>query len=288
MLKLNITPITNHREREKGVIVYPVYSRRSAGLSVGINLFTDKKSCPFDCPYCEVFPFSSKAKFSLEQLNDDLRRAILDAQEQNTQIKDICFSGNGEPTLSPAFPDALKLAEDIRAKNAPSAKLVVITNGAGLLQPRIFSLLKEYALLPTTDIWLKVDAGTQDWYNKIDRCAIPYEKLITAIKEFVLCSPVTIQTMLCAIGGEQPPQAEKQAWEDYICELAKNTEKEADSIGGKLKNGIRKIQLYGKARPAPEDPLASSLPADYLETRAAELRRIFTEKNISIPIEIYL
>jgi len=285
---LNITPITNHREREKGVIVYPVYSRRSAGLSIGINLFTDKKFCPFDCPYCEVFPFSSKAKFSLEQLDDDLRRAILDAQKQNTLIKDICFSGNGEPTLSPAFPDALKLAQEIRSQMSPSAKLVIITNGAGLLQPQIFSLLKEYALLPTTDIWLKVDAGTKDWYNKIDRCAIPYEKLITAIKEFVLCSPVTVQTMLCAINGEQPPQAEKQAWEELICELAENTGKEANSIGGNLKSGIRKVQLYGKARPAPEDPLASSLPANYLETRAASLRRIFTEKNISIPIEVYL
>jgi len=285
---LNITPITNHREREKGVIVYPVYSRRSAGLSIGINLFTDKKFCPFDCPYCEVFPFSSKAKFSLEQLNDDLRRAILDAQEQNTLIKDICFSGNGEPTLSPAFPDSIKLAEEIRSQMSPSAKLVVITNGAGLLQPQIFSLLKEYALIPTTDIWLKVDAGTQDWYNKIDRCAIPYEKLITTIKKFVLCSPVTIQTMLCAINGEQPPQAEKQTWEELICELAKNTEKEANNIGGNIKSGIRKIQLYGKARPAPEDPLASSLPADYLETRATSLRRIFIEKNTSIPIEVYL
>jgi len=285
---LNITPITNHREREKGIIVYPVYSRRSAGLSIGINLFTDKKFCQFDCPYCEVFPFSSKAKFSLEQLNDDLRRAILDAQEQDTEIKDICFSGNGEPTLSPAFPDALKLAEEIRAKNAPSAKLVVITNGAGLLQPQIFSLLKEYASLPTTDIWLKVDAGTQDWYNKITRSSVPFEKIIAVIKEFVLCSSVTIQTMLCTINGEQPPQAEKQAWEDFICELAKNTVKEADSAGGKMHGGVRKIQLYSKARPAPEDPLAESLPSDYLETRAAELRRIFSEKNISIPIEIYL
>jgi wyosine [tRNA(Phe)-imidazoG37] synthetase (radical SAM superfamily) len=273
---LNITPVTNHREREKGVIVYPVYSRRSAGLSIGINLFPDKKYCQFDCPYCEVFPFSSEAEFSLDQLDDDLRRAISGAQKQNAIIKDFCFSGNGEPTLSPAFPDALKLAEDIRAETAPSARLVVITNGAGLLQPRIFSLLKEYALLPTTDIWLKVDAGTQDWYNKINRCVIPLEKLIAVIKEFVSYATVTIQTMLCAINGEQPSETEKQAWESLVFELAQ-------------KNGaIRKIQLYGKARSSPEDPLASSLSGDYLEERAASLRGMFIEKDISIPVEIYL
>ena len=278
-MSLNITPVTNHREREKGVIVYPVYSRRSEGLSIGINLFPDKKVCPFDCPYCEVFPFSSKAVFSLEQLEDDLHRAISVAQKQNAIIKDICFSGNGEPTLSPAFPSALKLAEDIRAKAASSARLVIITNGAGLLQPQIFSLLKDAALLPTTDIWLKADAGTEDWYNKINRSSISYEKLITAIKEFVSCSPVTIQTMLCAINGEQPPETEKQAWESLVCELAQ---------GDGETSGIRKVQLYGKARPAPEDPLASQLSADYLEIRAASLRSIFSEKDISIPVEIYL
>jgi wyosine [tRNA(Phe)-imidazoG37] synthetase (radical SAM superfamily) len=287
-MPLNITPVTNHRKREKGVIVYPVYSRRSAGLSIGINLFPDKKSCPFDCPYCEVFPFSSKAVFSLEQLEDDLCRAISGAQKQNTIIKDICFSGNGEPTLSPAFPNALKLAEDIRAKNAPSARLVVITNGAGLLQPRIFSLLKEYASLSSTDIWLKVDAGTEDWYNKINRCAIPFEKLIAVIKEFVSCAVVTIQTMLCAINGEQPSETERQAWESLVCGLAANTKKSVNNIDGKMTNAIRKIQLYGKARSAPEDPLASQLAENYLEERAASLRRVFVEKDISIPVEVYM
>ena len=287
-MPLNITPVTNHREREKGVIVYPVYSRRSAGLSIGINLFPDKKSCQFDCPYCEVFPFSSNAEFSLEQLGDDLRRAVSEAQKQNAVIKDICFSGNGEPTLSPAFPSTLKLAEDIRAQAAPSARLVVITNGAGLLQPRIFSLLKEYALLPATDIWLKVDAGTEDWYNKINRCATSYEKLIAVIKEFVSCAVVTIQTMLCAINGEKPSETEKQAWESLVCELAANTDKEANSIDGKINVGVRKIQLYGKARSAPEDPLASQLAEGYLEGRAESLRNLFIEKEISVPVEVYL
>jgi len=275
---LNITPVTNHREREKGVIVYPVYSRRSEGLSIGINLFPDKKLCPFDCPYCEVFPFSSKAVFSLEQLGDDLQKVISEAQKQNAVIKDICFSGNGEPTLSSAFPSALKLAEDIRMKAAFSARLVIITNGAGLLQPQIFSLLKDAALRPSTDIWLKADAGTENWYKKINRSSIPYEKLIAVIKEFVSCSPVTIQTMLCAINGEQPPEAEKQAWESFICGLAES--------GGKT--GIRKVQLYGKARSAPEDPLASQLTENYLEERAESLRSIFSKKDISIHVEIYL
>ncbi len=43
-------------DREAGRLVYPVVSRRSGGLSLGVNLFPEAKLCSFDCPYCEVFP----------------------------------------------------------------------------------------------------------------------------------------------------------------------------------------------------------------------------------------
>ena len=271
-MALNITPVTNHREREKGVIVYPVYSRRSEGLSVGINLYPDKKYCQFNCSYCEVFPFSSKAAFSLEQMENDLRSAIKNAQAENIPIKDICFSGNGEPTLSPAFSEALKSAENIRSKMAPSSQLVVISNGTGLLQQHIFSFLANATTNPLLNIWLKLDAGTPQWYQKINRCVHPHEELIEKIKDFTSSAPVTIQTMLCAIDGEPPPEAEAQAWETLVCELA----------------NIRKVQIYGKARSAPEDPLATELPAEYLEKRAKALRSAFTEREITTPVEIYL
>jgi histidinol dehydrogenase len=274
-MALSITPITNHRQREKGVLVYPVYSRRSGGLSVGINLFPDQKSCPFDCPYCEVFPFSSNAEFSLEQMESDLRAAIKYAHEQNVPIRDICFSGNGEPTLSASFGESLKLAENIRAQMAAQAELVVITNGAGLLQPQVFSLLKDAAANNKFNIWLKLDAGTPGWYQKINRASIPFENLIAKIKEFASLSPVTIQTMLCAIDGEHPPHDEESAWETLVCELAAT-------------GHIRKVQIYGKARSAPEDPLASALPESYLEERAASLRRAFAERNITTQVEVYL
>jgi histidinol dehydrogenase len=279
-MKFNIPPITNHRQREKGVLVYPVYSRRSGGLSVGINLFPDKKSCPFDCPYCEVFPFASDAVFSPEQMEGDLRAAVAAALERKVAIRDICFSGNGEPSLSPAFGEALERAGRVRGELAPSAELVVITNGAGLLRPDIFSLLAGAASGPLAlDIWLKVDAGTPGWYQQINHAAIPFEKIIAQIKEFTACAPVTIQTMLCAIDGKAPPDDEARAWETLVCELA--------VIAASGKGGIRKVQIYGKARPSPDDPKAQALPVDYLEKRAMSLRRVFAEKNISIPVEVY-
>lgn len=273
-MPLNITPVTNHRGREKGMIIYPVYSRRSAGLSIGVNLFTEKKSCLFDCPYCEVFPFPASAEFFLEQMEEDLRCAVISAQEQNIPIRDICFSGNGEPTLSPSFSDALKLAQNIRRELSPSSQLVVITNGTGLLQEKIFANLKEASEDTSLNIWLKLDAGTAEWYQKINRSQIPFEKLIGKIKEFTACAPVTIQTMLCAVEEKSPPAEEETAWKNLVCQLAE-------------KGKIRKVQIYGKARAAPEDPLASALPEHCLEERAASLRSMFKEKGILTPVEVY-
>jgi len=275
-MALNINPVNNHREREKGVIVYPVYSRRSEGLSIGINLFPDRKNCTFDCPYCEVFPFFSQAKFSLEQMENDLRPAINNAVKNNILVKDICFSGNGEPTLSPAFIEAFKLAENIRSEISPSSRLVVITNGTGLLNEKIFTFIKEINN-SFLDIWLKLDAGTPDWFNKINRSSVKYEELIGKIKEITLFVPVIIQTMLCSINGKQPSEIEEKKWEYLICHICE-----------KAKGKIRKIQIYGKARPAPEDPLACVLPAEYLEKRGVSLRRAFIKKGIITPVDVYL
>jgi len=298
-MALNITPVKNHREREKGLIIYPVYSRRSKGLSIGINLFPDKKKCQFDCPYCEVFPFSNpenRAIFSLKQMETELRAAIIYAQEQKIPIKDLCFSGNGEPTLSPYFPKALILAEKIRqetfdvsetlvvsetlAVSDASVKIVVITNGAGFLDPQIFSLLKNAASAKKgfnspIDIWLKLDAGTPEWYQKMNRTSLSFEKLYKNIKKFTDNAPVTIQTMICSINGEIPSETETAIWELSVCKLAE-------------KGNVRKVQLYGKARPAPEDPLAEALDAEYLENRAASLRKKFINEKITIPVEVYL
>ena len=266
-----IGTIENHRGREKGALVYPVYSRRSGGLSVGINLFPEKKVCSFNCPYCEVFPFSTNAIFSLEQMEEDLLYTINDASDRNIPVKDICFSGNGEPSLSPHFPEALKLAANIRDEAVPSAELVLITNAAGLLDAATFSLLHDAVSRYRLNIWLKLDAGTSEWYKKINCSGIAFEEIVPAIIKFTACTPVTIQTMLCAIGGMPPPPEEARAWEQLVLSL----------------DNIRSIHLYGKARPSPHDPKAEALPEKYLAERAESLRIAFKAATRTPAIEIF-
>jgi len=279
---MTIGAITNHRSREEGAIIYPVHSRRSGGLSIGVNLFPDRKVCSFNCPYCEVFPFETDIAFNMETMKTALRRTIQEAQNNGVPIKDICFSGNGEPTMSPFFSEAVTAAAAIRSELAPKTKLVVITNGTGLPNQAVFQFLKSAALSGIgLHIWLKLDAATETWYSAVDRCELPFTELISRIRDFAASgAPFTIQTMLCKIKNALPPPEESAAWVQLVTELAAFSAAEN-------KPRIRAVQLYGKARPAPEDPLAEAAPAAALEERAALLRGALEKAGMIVPVEVY-
>ena len=273
---MNIGQVDDHRKREEGVLVYPVYSRRSGGLSVGINLFPERKECLFDCVYCEVFPFVTDHVFSLEEMEKALLEVLSDAKSQGTVVKDICFSGNGEPTQSPFFADALKLAFKIRNKEVPDAELVLISNGTGLLYKETFDLLSHAAQDEDgLKIWLKLDGGTSAWYKNLNRSQISHETIINCIRSFVKKTPVIIQTMICLVNDEAPSPVEAKAWEALVKEIALSAV------------NLRAVQIYGKARPASEDPASSSLPTEFLEARAESLRAVFSSIGKDIPVRVY-
>ncbi|MDR2490815.1 MAG: hypothetical protein LBD20_05380 [Spirochaetaceae bacterium] len=271
----SIGSVQNHRERESGVIVYPVYSRRSGGLSLGINLFTGGKVCEFDCPYCEVFSFKADAEFSLAAMEAQIVRAIETVGADGRDIRDISFSGNGEPTISAHFSSALDLAIAMRARYAPEAKIVVISSGTGLLREKVFQKLTEAATtVRAFELWLKIDAGTESWFRAINRSKTGYSSLISAIQRFSAAAPCVIQTMHCSVHGERPSPAELEAWAALVSGL---------SQGG----SVKAVQIYGKARPSEHDPICAPLPASELEHRAALLRAEFSRQAISTPVSVY-
>jgi histidinol dehydrogenase len=262
-------------------MVYPVYSRRSRGLSLGINLYPDRKTCSFDCPYCEVFPFKTDIRFSPETMAKALRGVIAEARSRGVAARDICFSGNGEPSLSPFLGEALETAARIRDELTGASALVLITNGSGLLNDATFELLSGAALGPMAlKLWLKLDAGTRDWYAQMNRSNIPFGSLITAIQKFAALVPCVIQTMICSVNGAAPPPEEGAAWERLALELA--------AMGH-----ITGFQIYGKARPGPRDPAAEALPVSILDARAASLEGALKAAGLRgpegkpIPVEVF-
>ncbi|MDR1363455.1 MAG: radical SAM protein [Spirochaetaceae bacterium] len=274
----DVESIENHRGREEGLVVYPVYSRRSQGLSIGVNLYPDKKYCNFNCRYCEVFPFSNSVSFSLDSMERGLRKAIVYAASRNIPVRDICFSGNGEPTLSRDFAEALRLVSDLRdslLKN-DGVDIVVISNGTGLLREDCFNLLQDCARPPVLlKLWLKLDAGGADWYKKMDDCAVDFELLTGALKKFARQNECVIQTMHCSVNGAAPSVEEIRAWAGLTAEIA--------SYGN-----TRLVQIYGKARPSPSDPVCAALPLVSLEERAGFLKSAFASAGVvNTPIVVY-
>lgn len=289
-MRAQIRPVDEHRlDREAGAIIYPVMARRSRGLSVGINLYPDRKVCSFDCPYCEVFPFETNLRFSLEAMERGLRNLASSGDRSFTadSVKDLSFSGNGEPTLHPDFVSALDLAARLRKELFPTAKLVLITNGTGLLDPNLAAALEKAARGEKAgfcepgqnlEVWLKIDAGTEDWYRSINRSAIPFDALKQAIGDFSRRAPYIIQSMICKIEGKTPPEEEVAAWEAGIRGLVTASTEDPGA-------GPRAVQLYGKARPAAEDPLAEPVTEAYLLERSRSLRKAL--EPYQVPIEVY-
>src|SRR5262245_13917270 len=118
-----LTLFTSHsRSFETNRFVYPVVSRRSAGVSVGVNLNPDKV-CNFACIYCQADRGSApETKFvEMTQLLDELDHMLALVQSEALfehpkfvgtprelrRLNDIAFSGDGEPTTYRNFDEII-------------------------------------------------------------------------------------------------------------------------------------------------------------------------------------
>ena len=173
--------VVDHARRYQDfTYVYPVISRRSRGLSIGVNLNPDKQ-CNFDCVYCEVDRNTpGKAReVRLDQVRDELRWLIDHAlngglgreakfsdapPEVSRIVRDVAFSGDGEPTMVSNFDVCVEVvAEVLREKGLSDTKIVLITDSAGLDKASVrrgLSLMEAHH----GEVWAKLDAGTEEYY----------------------------------------------------------------------------------------------------------------------------
>jgi len=256
------------------VYCYPVVSRRSGGLSIGINLNPDK-ACNFDCIYCQVdrtTPGPTK-KVEMPVLKAELDR-LLDLATSGElyneppfdsipadrrHIRDIAFSGDGEPTTCPQFEQAVQIAADARrSRGLHDTKLVLITDACYLTKPNVrtgLSILDQN----NGEIWAKLDAGTQEYYERVNRPNYPLAHVLANILDAAKVRPVVIQSLWMRVHGEPPPPAEIEAYCDQLSELL--------TSGGRFKL----IQLYTIARRTTES-YATPLTNDELDSIAQTVR----------------
>jgi wyosine [tRNA(Phe)-imidazoG37] synthetase (radical SAM superfamily) len=259
--------VGEHRSgREAGRLVYPVLSRRSGGLSLGVNLFPDAKDCSFDCPYCEVFPLAPGLPgFSTLELEGELELfARLGYPEYwaPRPVRDLCFSGNGEPTLSPSLGAALGLCSSFRRSHPEilgSASLVLITNSTGFLDAAASALLERFSREEGLVVWAKLDGGTEGLFRLMSGSRLELEVIVRGLIAFARRAPIVIQTMLCEVDGRRPSEAELEAYSALLGRITRS--------GGR----VQEVHLYAFARPCPSGRCAALPDADL--SRAAVLVR---------------
>jgi wyosine [tRNA(Phe)-imidazoG37] synthetase (radical SAM superfamily) len=264
---------------------YPVISRRSRGLSLGVNLNPDKV-CNFDCVYCEVdrgMPPKRK-DLDLEQLEQELG-LLLDlatsgeiyrtppfdsARPEQQRLNDIAFSGDGEPTTAREFSDAVARVARLKGlRELDEVKLVLITDSSRLQAPEVQKGL-EALMANQGEIWAKLDAGTESFYGAICRSKVPFARILDNLLATARRWPILIQTLFLEWRGRGPGEAELEAYCGRLEHIL--------AQGGRL----QAIQLYTVARPTPE-PEARPLRRLEMDAIAANLRCRLPE----LPVEVY-
>lgn len=236
-IELEVAYQRHDRHWRNNAYVYPVVSRRSKGLSIGVNLNPDK-ACNFDCIYCQVDrstpPTVRKVDLDVIRIElADLMDRALDGSlfeeapisalpADQRVIRDIAFSGDGEPTTYSKFDEAVRLAAELKdARRLDDTKLVLITDACYLMRPRVRAGL---ALLDAHngEIWAKLDAGTQAYYETVNRPNYPLSHVLENILDAARVRPIVIQSLWMRIHGVPPPEQELQAFAERIVELRTN------------------------------------------------------------------
>ena len=264
---------------------YPVISRRSRGVSLGVNLNPDKV-CNFDCVYCEVDRVIPPKRRDLDlQLLEQELGLLLDlttsgeiyqippfdsARPEQRRLNDIAFSGDGEPTTALEFAEVVQRVARLKVQRGLElVKLVLITDSSRLQAPNVVAGL-ETLMAHQGEVWAKLDAGTETYYQEICRSQVPFQRILDNLLATARRWPIAIQTMFLDWKGQGPSEAELEAYCERLEHILAN--------GGQL----QAVQLYTVARPTPE-PDARPLWHLEMDAIAASLRG----RLPGLPIEVY-
>jgi len=252
------------RSFEENRFVYPVVSRRSGGVSIGVNLNPDK-ICNFDCIYCQVDRVrESQVRFvGQEQLLTELDQMLTlvasgelfehprfrDTPQRLRRLNDIAFSGDGEPTTYTDFDTLVEACAAIKRQHGlHDVKMVLITNASMFHKPVVERGLSIFDA-NGGEIWAKLEAGTDEYFHLVDRTSMPLKRIVDNITLAAKKRPVVIQSLFMRIEDVPPSPAELSAFCDRLNEIT--------ARGGK----IRLVQIYTVARKPAEatvTPLADA------------------------------
>lgn len=260
---------------ETNRFVYPVLSRRSGGLSLGVNLNPDK-ICNFDCIYCQVDRTTqAETEFVeidalLSELEATLRlitsgeiytcEKFRDTPAARRRLNDIAFSGDGEPTTYRNFDEIITRSAEVKRRlGLDEVKMVLITNASMLHREHV---RRGLAVLDANqgEIWAKLDAGTEAYYQIIERTPIPFSQILKNITDAAQIRALVIQSLFMRVHDEPPSSSEIDAFCDRLREIT--------MAGG----NIALVQIYTVVRP-PAEEIVSSLQDQEVDALVEQVRQ---------------
>ena len=255
--------------------VYPVLSRRSNGVSLGVNLNPDKV-CNFDCIYCQVDRTTrSETRFiEMDQLLAELRTTLdfitsgeffgdgpfKDIPPELKRLNDIAFSGDGEPTTYKNFDEIISTCASLKQElELDDVKMVLITNASMFHRDHVKAGLQ---ILDENqgEIWAKLEAGTEAYFQIIDRTSFKLQEIVDNIAAAAQRRSVVIQSLFMNVNGVAPSNEELLAFCSRLSEIV--------TAGG----AIDHVQIYTVARPPAESFVTalSNLEVDQIVTLVKE------------------
>ena len=273
--------IHDHSRELSGLkYIYSVISRRAGGLSIGVNLNVNN-ACNWQCIYCEIpnLTRGTPPPIELDVLEQELRfflNEIIhgDYMEKNVSLedrhlKDIAFSGNGEPTSAEEFPEVIsivkKLLEEFNLLH--KIKIRLITNGSLMHQA---SVIKSVEMLKEMngEIWFKVDAATEESIKTINQVNLKPHQILERLKNSANVCPTFVQTCIFSINGNGPSEKDINAYIELINEV---------------KSNIQGVHLYGLARPSlqPQAKNLGRIDEEVLQDIAKGLRSLNITTTVS-------
>ena len=273
------------REYANFTYAYPVLSRRSGGVSIGVNLNPDK-ICNFDCPYCQVdrTPPGKEQIIDLPRIREEVE-ALLSSVDENgicrlplfdalpdadKKLCDVALSGDGEPTLVPEFADVCALLHELQlAHSQLDFKMVLITNATLLDRPKVQAGV-EALLKGRGEVWAKLDAGTETWFQRVNISRISLDRIEENLISLGKTSPFKIQSFFCRFASEGWDW-NKEEVEAYLQRLRRIRD-----AGSR----ILEVQLYTLAR-RPSDASIVAVDKPLLESIRVRI------EALGIPARVY-
>jgi wyosine [tRNA(Phe)-imidazoG37] synthetase (radical SAM superfamily) len=278
--KQTLTVADHNRVFHGFTYVYPVVSRRAGGVSIGINL-NPNNACNWQCVYCQVPDLTrgmapTLNAVQLEHELDSFLAEIMHGDFMHTYVeldmrvlKDIAFSGNGEPTSCSQFDVALAIVEKLRIRYQldDTVKTRLITNGSLMHRQSVLKAIAKLKLL-NGEVWFKLDAGTRNEIQRINQVYVNPQQHLARLQACASLCPTFIQTCMFGWQGEAPSEASIDA---YLACVAQ------------VKNSIEGVYLYGVARPSyqPEAAYITRLSREWLEVLANKIRALGLAVHVS-------